>query len=292
MDSSDRVAAAFAINRIGLGALRLQATENDSALTLGARGSVRLLRRAHDLGYRFIDTASAYGPFVNEAVVGKAFEKIEDVVIATKGGFDRARDGAWRIDARPETLVASCEASLRRLRREQIDLYQLHAVDPNVPLSESIGALVELRGRGDIAEIGVCNVSAAEVAAALEHARIATVQNHFSALSPPPTDLIDLVEDSNLFLISWFPLEAGGLARRRRQVTELAARKGLTVAQLMLCALLRLSRSVVAIPGTRDVRHLEENLQVGLLDLADYRSELDSLTTLMARRRAVRARRI
>jgi pyridoxine 4-dehydrogenase len=258
------------VNRMGFGAMRLTGPgvigEPDDP-----RSALAVLRRAVELGVNFIDTADAYGPEVNEHQIAEALHPYpEGLVIATKGGLLHERRGEWRQDCRPETLRASCEGSLRRLRLERIDLYQLHTVDPTVPLEESVGALIELRQQGKIRHIGLSNVNTRQLAQARRVAPIVSVQNRYNVADRHSETVVDACERDGLAFLPWFPVGLGELTRSRGRLAEVAENRSATPAQIALAWLLRRSPAMVVIPGTSSLDHLEENVAAAAIELTDY----------------------
>jgi aryl-alcohol dehydrogenase-like predicted oxidoreductase len=222
-------------------------------------GAVRLLRRAVDLGVELFDTADAYGPDECERVVADALHPYRDLIVATKGGLRRRGPGRWSRDGRPTYLKAACEESLRRLRVDCIELYQLHAVDPDVPVEESLGALAELRAEGKIRRIGICNVDAGALERALSTVALASVQNRFSVADRSSAEVADRCEALEVAFIAWAPLAKGYLARAGR-LRRVAAGRTATPAQLALAWVLARSPVAIPIPGTASPAHLEENV--------------------------------
>jgi pyridoxine 4-dehydrogenase len=236
----------------------------------------RLLRRVVELGVNLIDTADSYGPEVSENLIAEALHPYPDgLVIATKGGLRRSGPGQWPRDGRPERLKEACEGSLKRLRVDRIDLYQLHSPDPQVPFEDSVGALKELRDEGKIRHIGVSNVSLAELERARAVAEVVTVQNRYNLTDRHSEDVLDACERDGIGFIPWFPLATGDLARRGGPLDELARRHDAAPGQLALAWLLARSPVMLPIPGTGSIEHLEENMQAESIDLAP--DELDRL---------------
>ena len=254
----------LAVKRLGLGTMSLTGA-GVWGDPLDPKGARRLLRRARELGVDFFDTADSYGPGVSETLVSEALYPYDDVVIATKGGLTRQGPGRWSRNCRPEYLRAACEASLLRLRVDRIDLYQLHTVDPAIPLEESLGALVELQAEGKIKHIGVCNVGLPELQRAMRVTTVAFVQNRFSLADRSSLDVVKLCERSGIGFVAWAPLGKGPLATGDRTLAAFAADLGWTSAQTALAWILHVSPVTIAIPGTARISHLEEN--VAAMDL-------------------------
>ncbi|MDX3451096.1 aldo/keto reductase [Streptomyces sp. ME02-8801-2C] len=230
----------------------------------GPRGdrddAVAVLRRAVDRGVTLIDTADNYGPSIAEELIAEALHPYPaGVLIATKGGVVRTGPDVWHIDGRPERLRAMCEASLRRLRRETIDLYQLHRLDPRVPMAEQLGTLDELRTEGKIRHLGLDSVTVEQLGAATELTSIASVQNRYHLLDRSAEPVLRLCEAHGIAFLPWFPLGNGELATDP-VCAEIAAAHGATPAQIALVWLLRRSPVLCPTPGTGSLVHLEENL--------------------------------
>jgi pyridoxine 4-dehydrogenase len=254
------------VNRLGYGAMRITGP-GIMGEPLDVDEARRALLRAVELGVTFIDTAHAYGPLVSERLIGETLAPYrDDMVIATKGGLYRNSSGAWLADCSPATLRAQLEQSLQLLRLQTIDLYQLHTVDPSVPVAESVGALAQMQREGLIKMIGVSNVGVDDLRAAQAEAQIVSVQNRYSVGDHEP--LLEVCEREGLAFIPWFPLRAGGV-EGERPLREVAARLGATTFQVALAWLLRRSANMLPIPGTSTVPHLEENVAAAGLALTD-----------------------
>ena len=266
------------VNRLGFGAMRLTG-EGIWGEPRDPDECKRVLRRAIELDVNLIDTADAYGPEVSERLIAEAlYPYPDDLVIATKGGQTRSGPNQWHPDGRPEHLRAACEGSLARLRLERIELYQLHRVDPKVPLEESLGALIELRDEGKIARIGLSNVSVDQLRRARELTPIVSVQNRYNLIDRADEDVLEECEREGLAFIPWFPLATGKLATRSAPFTQLAERHDATPAQIALAWLLHRSPVMVPIPGTASVEHLQENVGAARIELsADEVAELEEL---------------
>jgi pyridoxine 4-dehydrogenase len=263
------------VRRLGFGAMRITG-KGIWGPPEDPEGALRLLRRVVELGVNLIDTADSYGPEVSENLIAEALHPYPDgLVIATKGGLRRTGPGEWPRDARPERLKECCEASLRRLRVERIDLYQLHAPDPEVPYEDSIGALKELQDEGKIRHVGVSNVSVEQLAQAREIVEVVTVQNRFNVVDRSTEDELDVCSDAGIGFIPWFPLAIGDLARDGGPLDDVARAHDATPGQVALAWLLARSHVMLPIPGTSSIEHLEENLRAGELDLSA--AELDEI---------------
>jgi pyridoxine 4-dehydrogenase len=256
--------------RLGLGAMRITGP--------GVWGpprdegeAISLLRRAVDIGVNFIDTADSYGPGVSETLIAKALHPYPvGLVIASKGGFTRPGPASWSVDSRPEHLRQVCEESLKRLRLDCIELYQLHTPDYRVPIEDSIGALVDLQRAGKIRHIGVSNVSAAELSRARQAAEIVSVQNGYNLRDRSSDALIDICAQAGIAFIPFYPLAKGRLvAAPGSPLDGIARRYHATPRQIALAWLLHRSPVMLPIPGTSSIAHLEENLRAGAIRLTD-----------------------
>jgi len=269
-----RIGGDLRVHRLGFGAMRVTGS-GVWGEPPDHREAVRLIRRAIELGINLIDTADAYGPEVSELIIAEAIHPYPaDLVIATKGGYTRPGPNSWVPNGRPEHLRQALEGSLRRLRLERIDLYQLHTPDPEVSLEESITALAELRAAGKIRHIGVSNFSADQVKAAAAIVPIVSVQNNYNLAYRDSEPVLDYCEEKGIGFIPYFPLGYGNLLRNKR-LNEIAGRAHATPAQVALAWLLRHSPVILPIPGTSSVAHLEENTQARAVTLDD--ADLKSL---------------
>jgi pyridoxine 4-dehydrogenase len=256
------------VRRLGFGAMRITG-EGVWGEPAGRDGALAVLRRAIELGVNLIDTADSYGPAISEELIAEALRPYpDDLVIATKGGFTRPGPGKWVPNGRPEYLREACERSLQRLGVDQIDLYQLHVPDSGVPYEESVGALKNLQDEGKIRQVGVSNVSLEQLASAREIVSVVSVQNRFNLGDRDSADVLAACQAEGLAFIPWFPLSAGALAQPGGIASEIAARHGVTPAQVALAWLLQLP-ATLPIPGTSSMAHLEENLSAGSLALSD-----------------------
>jgi aryl-alcohol dehydrogenase-like predicted oxidoreductase len=248
------------INHLGFGAMRITG-EGIWGEPRNLDDARKVLRHAIELGVNFIDTADSYGPEVSERLIGEALAPYpRGVVIATKGGLVRTGPNKWHPVGRPEYLHQEVEMSLRRLRLERIDLYQLHRIDPQVPVEESLGKLKELQKAGKIRHIGLSEVKPAEIERARKVVEIVSVQNKYNISDRAHEDTLQYCEKHNLGFIPWFPVAAGQLARAGGPLDNMAKQHGVTVAQLSIAWLLHRSKVMLPIPGTSSIAHLEENV--------------------------------
>lgn len=246
------------VNRLGFGAMRICGPQIWGP-PADRGNALRVLQRAYALGHNFFDTADSYGPEVSEDLIAEAMHPYpKDLVIGTKGGLTRPRAASWERDARPEHLRRALEGSLKRLRLERIDLYQLHAPDPKVPFAESVGTLADLQKAGKIRHLGLSNVSLTELAEARRIAPIVSVQNAYSLERRDADPLLAACEKDGLAFLPWYPLAAGAALKSAR-VKRIADERGATPAQVCLAWLLRRSPAMLPIPGTGNAQHLEEN---------------------------------
>ncbi|MGH3041241.1 MAG: aldo/keto reductase [Gaiellaceae bacterium] len=264
-----RIGGDLEVRRIGFGAMRI-CGPGVVGWPEDRGNSLRVLRRAVELGVDLIDTADSYGPEVSELLIAEALHPYPDgLVIATKGGLIHTEAGRWPVDGRPEHLREACEASLRRLRLERIDLYQLHRPDPKVALEDSVGELARLRQEGKIRHVGLSNVSVGQLARARGVVPIASVQNRYSLADRSSEDVLEACERQGIAFLPWYPLAVGDLALPGGAFGRIASARGATPAQVALAWLLARSPVVCPIPGTASVRHLEENVAAASLELTD-----------------------
>ena len=260
------------VNRLGYGAMRITGPgiwgdppSRDQAIAT--------LRRVVELGVNFIDTADSYGPDVSETLIAEAlYPYPEDLVIATKGGLVRPGPNRWDADGRPEHLREVCEGSLRRLRLDQIPLYQLHRPDPKVPLAESVGALAELKDEGKIRHVGLSNVTEDQYREARRIVPIVSIQNRFNVTDRQSESLIDLCEQEAMVFLPWAPIQQ---TERKVAVAVAAERRGVTERQVAVAWLLASSPAILPIPGTGSPEHAEENVAATTIDLS--RDEFEAI---------------
>jgi aryl-alcohol dehydrogenase-like predicted oxidoreductase len=240
---------------------------------------IRVLRRTVELGINFIDTADSYGPHVSEELIAEALHPYpEGLVIATKGGFTREGPNRWTPNGRPEHLRRAIEGSLKRLKLERIDLWQLHRIDPKVPADEQFDFLAELVREGKVRHLGLSEVTVVQIEAAREVVPITTVQNRYNLAERSAEDVLEHCEREGLGFIPWYPLLTGKLATEGSVLSRTAERLGATPAQVALAWLLRRSPVMLPIPGTSRVAHLEENVAAASLVLSDEEfSALDEI---------------
>jgi pyridoxine 4-dehydrogenase len=258
----------LAVRRLGFGAMRL-CGPGIWGWPADRENALRVLRRAVELGVNFIDTADAYGPHVNEEQIAQALQPYPaDLVIATKGGSTRSGPGQWGRDGRPSHLVEACEGSLRRLRVDRIDLYQLHAVDPNVRFEEQLGALRDLRDAGKIRCIGLSNVSLEHLERAERIVEIASVQNNYNVGNRAGEAELQYCQRRGIAFIPYFPLDGGDL-HTIEALRPIADAHGATIWQIGLAWLLAHSPAMLPIPGTSSLEHLEENVASAKVNLSE-----------------------
>ncbi len=252
------------VNRMGFGAMRItgQGIWGEPASQERAQAA---LRRAVELGVNFIDTADSYGPEVSERLIAETlYPYPDDLVIATKGGLVRPGPGRWEPDGRPEHLRAACEGSLRRLRVDQIALYQFHRPDPKVPLDESLGALAELKNEGKIRHIGLSNVTESEVAQAQRMLPVVSVQNRYNVSDRSSESMVDLCDQDKLAFLPWAPIQD---AAGKPAVLSAARAHDASVQQIVLAWLLARSAQILPIPGSGSADHVAENIAAASLEL-------------------------
>jgi pyridoxine 4-dehydrogenase len=255
------------VYRLGFGAMRLTG-EGIWGLPRNHTEAIAVLRRAAELGVNFIDTADSYGPNVSEELIAEAlFPYPKDLVIATKGGWNRPGPNQWTHDATPAHLRNAVEGSLKRLRLERIDVYQLHHPDPNVSLEDSVGTLAQLKSEGKIRLVALSNVTQEHIERARRIVPIVSVQNRYSFADREWDYVVDYCERNGIAFIPWFPLGAGRVAG---QILDQVAREHqATPHQVAIAWLLKRSRIMLPIPGTSSIRHLEENVAAAALQLSD-----------------------
>ena len=248
------------VTRLGFGAMRITG-KGIWGEPADRAGAVQVLRRAVELGINFIDTADSYGPSVSEEIIAEALHPYPaNLVIATKGGFERPGPDRWVENGRPEHLRSACEGSLRRLRLDRIDLYQLHRIDSKVPAEDQLGTLKDLQTQGKIKHIGLSEVSVQQIQHARTIVPIVSVQNRYSVTDRGSEDVLEYCEKEKMGFIPWFPLAAGRVSGAESPINRIAVRWKVTPSQVALAWLLARSPVMLPIPGTSRVEHLEENV--------------------------------
>jgi pyridoxine 4-dehydrogenase len=256
------------VHRLGFGAMRLTG-KGIWGEPRDPGEAIAVLRRALELGVNLIDTADSYGPAVSERLIADAlYPYPPGLVIATKAGLERPGPDQWKPNGRPEHLRAACEGSLRRLKLERIDLYQLHRIDPAVPLVDQLGTFKRLQEEGKIRHIGLSEVPVADIEQARRIVPIVSVQNRYSPVDREHETVVDYCEREKLAFLPWYPLGAGAALRPSSPIARVAARRRATPAQVAIAWLLRRSPVMLPIPGTSSVKHLEENTAAALLELS------------------------
>jgi pyridoxine 4-dehydrogenase len=268
MANTFQIGGEISVNRLGYGAMQITGPgvwgpPKDRAEAL------RVLKRLPELGVNFIDTADSYGPDVSEQLIREALHPYDGLLIATKAGFTRSGPNMWHVNCRPEHLIAQAHKSRRQLGVEQIGLWQLHRIDPRVPRADQFGAVKQLLDDGVIRHAGLSEVSVAEIKAASEVFRVATVQNSYNLADRQSDDVVDYCEANGIGFIPYYPLGDGDLALPGGVLATLAKAKGATPGQVALAWLLKRSPVILPIPGTSKVTHLEENVAAAALTLSD-----------------------
>jgi pyridoxine 4-dehydrogenase len=255
----------LSVNRLGFGAMRITG-QGIWGPPPSREQAQAALRRSVELGVNFIDTADSYGPEVSETLIAETlYPYPDDLVIATKGGLLRPGPGRWVPDGRPEHLRTACEGSLRRLKLDQIPLYQLHRPDPKVPYAESVGALVELKNEGKIRHIGVSNVTEAQLREAQRLTPVVSVQNRYNLADRSSESMVDVCDQESIVFLPWAPIQDAG---RLPPVLTAARRHGVTTRQIALAWLLARSAQMLPIPGSGSPDHVTENIAAASVQLA------------------------
>lgn len=275
-----RLGGDLEVGRLGFGAMRVTGPGiwGEPADLAGARA---LLRHVVERDVNLIDTADSYGPEVSENLIAESLRPYpENLVIATKGGLERPGPGQWVPNCRPDRLKRCCEGSLLRLKLERIDLYQLHTVDPKVPIEDSVAALAELQAEGKIRHIGLSNVDVEDIERAQQIGTVVSVQNHYNVGDRASEDVLRFCEEQEIAFLPYFPLATGALAESGSVLAEIARDHGATPAQVALAWLLQHAPVTVPIPGTSSIAHFDENMDAAGLELED--AELEALDELAA----------
>lgn len=256
------------INRLGYGGMQLtgqgvwgEAPDRENA--------IKVLRAAVDAGVNFIDTADSYGPHTNETLIADALSPYpKDLLIATKGGFDRTGPNQWRVNGHPEHIRQAIEGSLRRLKQDVIDLWQLHRIDPQFPVEETLGPVADAVKAGKIRYVGLSEVDVEQVRRAEKTVPIVSVQNLYNLSNRRWEEVLDYTAGHGMAFIPWYPL-ASGPEKLKNKISGIAEKHQATTAQIALAWLLKRSPNILLIPGTSSLKHLEENLQAGDIQLSD-----------------------
>ena len=263
-----RIGGDLPVNRLGFGAMRItgpgiwgEPADRDEAIAV--------LKRLPELGVDFIDTADSYGPYVSEDLIAQALAPYGKTVIATKGGLTRSGPNVWEQVGRPEYLRQCVHMSLRRLKVERIDLWQLHRIDAKVPRDEQFGMIAQMQKEGLIRHAGLSQVSVEEIKAAQKHFKVATVQNLYNLTNRSSEDVLDHCEAEGIGFIPWYPLASGDLARPGGVLDTIVHKTGATPSQIALAWVLKRSPVMLPIPGTSKVRHLEDNVAAAGVTLSD-----------------------
>lgn len=261
------------VTRLGYGAMRITG-DGIWGEPADRPECIRVLRRAIELGINFIDTADSYGPSVSEEIIAEALDPFPaNLVIATKGGFDRSGPNKWTENGKPEHLRSACEGSLRRLRLDRIDLYQLHRIDPKVPADDQLGTLKDLQAEGKVKHIGLSEVSVAQIQHAQTLIEVVSVQNRYSITDRGSEDVLEYCEKQKIAFIPWFPLAAGKLSGPESPIQRVAEQLKATPSQVALAWLLSRSPVMLPIPGTSNVEHLEENVAAAGLNIDEKKMQ-------------------
>jgi pyridoxine 4-dehydrogenase len=280
MNTTFKLGGDLKVNRLGFGAMRITG-EGIWGWPPDRANALKVLRRATELGVDLIDTADAYGPDTSELLIAEALHPYpKGLVIATKGGLTRPGPGEWVPNCRPEHLKQALEGSLKRLQLERIDLYQLHTVDPKVPIEESVGALKQMQDAGKIRHIGLSNVDPEEIARARKIVPIVSVQNRYNIEDRKSENVLEYCEKENLGFLPWFPIGGGGGLKPENPLNTAARAHGVSVYQVALAWLLQRSPVMLPIPGTSSLAHLEDNVAAVKLKLTPEEwKAIDALAT-------------
>ena len=264
-----RIGGDLEVNRLGFGAMRITGP-GVWGPPQDREGALALLRHVVESGVNLIDTADAYGPDVSEELIAEALYPYRPgLLIATKGGLERGGPGQWTPSGRPERLRECCENSLKRLRLDRIDLYQLHRIDPKVPAEDQFGVLSDLQQEGKIRHIGLSEVSVQEIEKAQRQIEVVSVQNEYNIANRKSEEVVDFCGKQNIGFIPWYPLGSGDLAKVDGKLKDAARHTGATPSQVALAWLLERSPVILPIPGTSSIAHFDENLGALDVDLAD-----------------------
>jgi aryl-alcohol dehydrogenase-like predicted oxidoreductase len=263
-----KIGGDIAVHRLGFGAMRITG-EGIMGEPADKAECLRTLHRLPELGVNFIDTAAAYGPDVSEKLLREALHPYKGLLIATKGGLDRTGPGQWVPNASPKSLLAEVKKSLKNLGVDQIDLWQLHRINPKVSHEEQFGAIRQMQKDGLIKHAGLSEVSVAEIEAASTFFRVATVQNRYNLVDREHEAVLEHCEKHSIGFIPWYPLAGGDLVKEGTVLDQVAKKHKATPSQIALAWVLKRSKVMLPIPGTSKVKHLEENVAAADIDLSD-----------------------
>jgi len=260
------IAGDLEVNRMGYGAMRITG-DGIWGPPKDREEAIRVLKRAVELGINFIDTADSYGPYISEELIAEAlYPYSEGLVIATKGGLERTGPNQWPVNAHPDHLRKALEGSLQRLKLSQIDLYQLHRIDPNVPFEQTFEFLQSIQEEGLVKYIGLSEVSVEQIQQAEKYINIVSVQNMYSVDNRKWEPVLEYCEQNDLAFIPWYPLNAGNV-KAQQKIQKIADKHGASAHQVALSWLLHHSPNILLIPGTSKVSHLEDNFKAASLTL-------------------------
>jgi len=266
------------VNRLGYGAMRITG-KGIWGPPKDHNEAIRVLKRAVELGVNFIDTADSYGPYVSEELIAEAlYPYPTGLVIATKGGLMRTGPDQWPVNAHPDHLKEALEGSLKRLKVDRIDLYQLHRIDPKVPAEQTFEFLKKVQQEGQVRHIGLSEVSVSDIKKAQQYFEVVSVQNMYSVDNRKWEPVLEYCQANNIAFIPWFPLNAGNVEASDK-INQIAEKRNATVHQVALSWLLHHSDNILLIPGTSSVEHLEENMKAAQLELSSGDTHvLDSIS--------------
>lgn len=257
------------VHRLGFGAMRITG-DGVWGPPKDRKEAIAVLKRAVELDVNLIDTAESYGPHVSEELIAEALHPYPDgLVIATKGGFDRSGPGKWEVNCRPERLRQELDGSLRRLKLERIDLWQLHRIDPKIPEDDQFGTIAEFQKAGKVRHLGLSEVKVDEIERARRYFHVVSVQNRYNVADREWEDVLDYCERESIGFIPWYPLKVGELAGEGGALAKIAKVHRAAPAQVALAWLLRRAKAMLPIPGTSRVKHLEENMAAAGIELTD-----------------------
>jgi pyridoxine 4-dehydrogenase len=277
-DSGTFRLGALSVHRLGFGAMRITG-DGVWGPPKDRRESIAVLKRAIELGVNLIDTAESYGPHVSEELIAEALHPYpKGLVIATKGGFDRPGPNKWNANARPERLREELEGSLRRLKVDRIDLWQLHRIDSKVPEAEQFEAIAGFLREGKVRHVGLSEVNVDQIERARKYFPVVSVQNKYNLADREWDSVVDYCEREKIGFIPWFPLQVGKLATKGGRLADLAKKHNATPSQIALAWLLKRAKAMLPIPGTSKVKHLEENMGGAAIELtqAEFQTLSDS----------------